>query len=75
MGGVSLLQTLLFIVIGNAIMGLHGLFFVWWAILFVTALLSNLVGLLLSQCLNSVVSIYISIPMLLYLRYCSVDWW
>ena len=65
MAGVSLLQTFLFIVIGNAIMGLHGLFFVWWAILFVTALLSNLVGLLLSQCLNSVVSIYISIPMLL----------
>jgi hypothetical protein len=38
---------------------------VWWLILFVTALLSNLVGLLLSQCLNSVVAIYISIPMLL----------
>jgi hypothetical protein len=47
------------------IMGLHGLFWVWWLILFVTALLSNLIGLLLSQCLNSVVAIYISIPILL----------
>ena len=65
MAGVSLLQTLLFITIGNAIMGLHGLFCVWWLILFMTALLANLTGLLLSQCLNSVVAIYISIPMLL----------
>ena len=65
MAGVSLLQTFLFIIVGNTIMGIHGLFGVWWLILFVTALLSNLVGLLLSQCLSSVVAIYISIPMLL----------
>ena len=65
MAGVSLLQTFLFILVGNTIMGLHGLFGVWWLILFMTALLSNLVGLLLSQCLNSVVAIYISIPLLL----------
>ena len=65
MAGVSLIQTLLFIIVGNAIMGLHGLFATWWVILFVTALLANLTGLLLSQCLNSVVAIYISIPMLL----------
>lgn len=65
MASVSLIQTLLFIVIGNTIMGLHGLFLTWWFILFVTALLANLTGLLLSQCLNSVVAIYISIPMLL----------
>jgi hypothetical protein len=60
-----LIQTFLFIVVGNFIMGLHGLFFVWWLILFVTALLSNLIGLLLSKKLNSVVAIYISIPLLL----------
>ena len=65
MAGVSLLQTLLFILIGNCIMGLHGLFLTWWIILFVTALLSSLMGLLLSQCLNSVVAIYITIPILL----------
>ena len=65
MAGVSLLQTLLFILIGNSIMGLHGLTGEWWLILFTTSLLSNLVGLLLSQCLSSVVAIYISIPMLL----------
>ena len=65
MAGVSLLQTFLFIVVGNTIMGLHGLFSTWWLILFVTAFLANLTGLLLSQCLSSVVAIYISIPMLL----------
>ena len=46
-------------------MGLHGLFWTWWLILFATALLASLTGLLLSQCLSSVVAIYISIPMLL----------
>ena len=65
MAGISLIQTVLFILVGNYIMGLHGLFAEWWLILFVTAFLSNLMGLLLSQCLSSVVAIYISIPMLL----------
>ena len=65
LAGVSLLQTLLFILVGNTIMELHGLTMEWWIILFVTALLSNLTGLILSQCLNSVVAIYISIPLLL----------
>jgi hypothetical protein len=65
MAFVSIIQTLLFIVVGNSIMGLHGLFWTWWLILFMTAFLANLTGLLLSQCLNSIVAIYISIPMLL----------
>ena len=65
MAGVTLIQTLLFIVIGNTIMGLHGLFFTWWLILFITAFLAGLTGLLLSQNLNSVVAIYITIPLLL----------
>ena len=65
MACVSLIQTVLFILVGNTIMELQGLFWTWWLILFITALLANLTGLLLSQCLNSVVAIYISIPMLL----------
>ena len=65
MAGVSLIQTFLFILVGNFIMGIQGLFGTWWLILFVTALLANLTGLLLSQCLSSVVAIYISIPILL----------
>ena len=64
MAGVSLIQTFLFILVGNTIMGL-GLFGIWWLILFATAFLANLTGLILSQCLSSIVSIYISIPILL----------
>lgn len=63
--GVALLQTALFIVVGNLLMGLHGMFLMWWMILFVSSLLSSLIGLLLSQCLGSVVAIYITIPILL----------
>ena len=62
---VSLLQTLLYVLIGNAVMGLHGMLLTWWLILFATALLASLTGLLLSQCLSSVVAIYITIPLLL----------
>ena len=65
MAMVSFVQTLLFVAIGNSIMGINGLFGVWWIILFATSFLANLTGLLLSQCLNSIVAIYISIPMLL----------
>ena len=65
MAGVSMMQTFVFIFVGNAIMELQGLFWQWWLILFVTALVANLTGLLLSQWLNSVVAIYISIPLLL----------
>lgn len=63
--GVALLQTALFIVVGNLLMGLHGMFLMWWAILFISSLLSGLIGLLLSQCMGSVVAIYITIPLLL----------
>lgn len=62
---VSLIQTFLFIAVGNSIMGIGGLFCSWWFILFMTALLANLTGLILSQSLNSIVAIYITIPMLL----------
>lgn len=78
MAGVTLLQTLLFVLVGNGIQGLlfgfdgssaHALHFhmtlVWWGILFVSAFLAGLTGLMLSQCLNSVVAIYITIPILL----------
>lgn len=65
MAGISLIQTFLFVVVGNFTMGISDLFFVWWGIIFITAVLANLTGLLLSQTLSSVVSIYITIPLLL----------
>jgi ABC-type multidrug transport system ATPase subunit len=63
---LSGIQTLLFIVVGNMFIEVGGeMFFVWWSILWATAFLANLTGLWLSQTLSSIVSIYISIPLLL----------
>ena len=65
LGGVSLIQTLLFILVGNTVMGVSFGFWFWWLILFLSAVLANLTGLILSQSLSSIVSIYITIPLLL----------
>ena len=62
---LSLIQTLLFILVGHAVMGIHGMLGIWWIILFAAAFLANLTGLVLSQSLNSIVAIYITIPLLL----------
>ena len=62
---VSLLQTALYIFVGQRIMGFNDMFVNWWLILFATAFVANLTGMLLSQCLSSVVAIYITIPLLL----------
>ena len=65
MVAVSLIQTALYVFVGQRIMGFNDLYMSWWLILFATAFVANLTGMLLSQCLNSVVAIYITIPLLL----------
>lgn len=65
MAVVSAMQTLLFTLVGQCLMGFFDLTLTWWMILFIASLVANLTGLLLSQCLSSVVSIYITIPLLL----------
>lgn len=62
---ISAIQTLLFVLIGNSILEIHGLTFSYWAILFSTACFANILGLNISSGLNSVVSIYILIPLIL----------
>ncbi len=63
---VSGLQSLLFIGVGNAIIGVGSeMFGTWWSILWATSFLANLTGLMLSQTMSSVVAIYITIPLLL----------
>lgn len=63
--GVSAAQTFLYTVTGNIIMGINGMFLIYWTILFLSSFLSSLTGLVLSQTLKSIVSIYITIPLLL----------
>jgi ABC-type multidrug transport system ATPase subunit len=63
--GVSTIQTFLFVIIGNAILEIKGMTFIFWLILFSTACFGNMVGLNISAGLNTVVSIYILIPLIL----------
>ncbi len=65
MSGLSIIQTFLFIIVGNSIMGISGQFGTWWMLMFISAFLANLTGLVLSQSLSSIVAIYITIPLLL----------
>jgi len=62
---LSAIQSFLFVVISNYVLEIHGLTFKFWIILFSAAFWGNIVGLLISSSLNSVVTIYISIPLIL----------
>ncbi len=61
----SAIQTFLFVAIGNYILGIKGMLLSHWLILFSTAVCSNLIGLNISAALNSVVAIYVMIPLIL----------
>lgn len=62
---LSAIQTLSFVLVGNLVLGIHGHFFSFWLILFSTAVFSNIIGLHISSTFDSVVTIYILIPLLL----------
>jgi len=62
---LSALQTFTFVVIANAILEIHGLTFHYWLILFSLSFFANLIGLNISSGLDSVVTIYILIPLIL----------
>ncbi len=62
---ISAIQTAMFVTIGNLILGIQGMFFTHWAILFTASCFANLLGLNISSAFNSAVTIYILIPVLL----------
>jgi len=62
---LSGIQMLMFVLIGNLIMEIRGLTFSYWLVLFSTACFANMLGLLLSDGLKSVVAIYVIVPFLL----------
>ena len=62
---ISALQMLLFVIIGNSILGIHDMYFTFWAILFTTSAFANVLALNISATMNSVVTVYILIPFLL----------
>ncbi len=59
---LSAIQTFLFVLIGNLLLGIKGMLFSYWLVLFTTSCLANILGLNLSSAFNSVIAIYILIP-------------
>ena len=62
---LSAIQTLLFALIGNAILGIKDMNMVYWIMLFSLSCTANVIGLNISATFNSAVTIYILIPILL----------
>jgi len=63
--GISALQSFLFILVANSILEIRGMFFNYWLALFATAACANMFGLIISSSFNSVITIYIVIPLLI----------
>ena len=62
--GIAAIQSLAFVVVANSIMGVKGMFWEYWLLLFTVWTSSNLLGLVISDSFKTVVTIYILIPFL-----------
>lgn len=62
---ISAVQTLLFVLIANPILGIKEMYFHYWLALFTTAFCANMIGLNISASFNSAITIYIVIPLLI----------
>ncbi|HLW29256.1 MAG TPA: ATP-binding cassette domain-containing protein [Brumimicrobium sp.] len=62
---ISAIQTIMFVLIGNFILEIRGMWFEYWFILFSTSCFANLLGLNISATFNSAKVIYILIPIMI----------
>lgn len=62
---VSAIQIFTFVIVGNSIMEIKGMYLEYWLILFSTACFANMLGLNISASFDSAVTIYILIPFLI----------
>ena len=62
---ISAIQSFLYVLIGNTILEIHGMIFSFWLIMFSTSCFASLVGLYISSILNSVIAIYILVPLII----------
>jgi ABC-type multidrug transport system ATPase subunit/uncharacterized tellurite resistance protein B-like protein len=62
---ISSIQSFLFIIVANPILGIKGMYFHYWLALFTTAFCANMLGLNISASFNSAITIYIVIPLLI----------
>ncbi|MCU0472286.1 MAG: ATP-binding cassette domain-containing protein [Bacteroidales bacterium] len=61
---ISAIQALTFVIIGNSIIGIKGMWFEYWLVLFTCWAGANMLGLVISDSFKAVVTIYILIPFL-----------
>ena len=62
---LSALQTFLFVLISNSVLQIPGMIKYFWMILFATSCFANMLGLFISSLFNSVVAIYIMVPLVM----------
>ena len=62
---ISAIQTASYVLVGNSILEIQGMFWPFWIILFSTACFANVLGLNISATFNSAKVIYILIPILI----------
>ena len=62
---ISAVQSFSFVLVGNYILEINGMYSDYWLVLFTTSCFANMLGLNISASFNSVVTIYILIPILL----------
>ncbi len=63
--GLSAIQTLTYVWIGNTILAIESLHFTYWLVLFTVSCHANMLGLNISSAFNSAITVYILIPLLL----------
>lgn len=61
---LSAIQAITFVLVGNSILGIKGMYWQYWLVLFSAWASSNLMGLLISDSFKTVVTIYMWIPFL-----------
>lgn len=62
---ISAIQMVLFVFVANTVLGIKDMYFEFWLALFSVSAFANILGLILSASFNSIVTIYILIPLVM----------
>ncbi len=62
---ISAIQMVLFVGVANSVLGIQDMYFEFWLALFSISAFANILGLIISASFNSIITIYILIPLLM----------
>jgi ABC-type multidrug transport system ATPase subunit len=62
---ISAIQMVLFVGVANTVLGIKDMYFEFWLALFSVSAFANILGLIISASFNSIITIYILIPLLM----------